>query len=147
MTPSIPRMINKYIKLLLTTNVHRRNHNVQNPVIDNKEYKYNIALLVIAHETGSKKGAGIANVWSTMILNNNKTTLLSGKKIGKDTTWHINNNKIDYVHGDDLNLWIASDCSMYLVERDNAHEWDFIDYQRTSRSWSYYKLNCVIQII
>jgi len=59
-----------YKNILLTTNAHRRNHNVQNSVMGNKRYKYKhiIAPLVTVHKTGSKKSMGGANVQSSMML-------------------------------------------------------------------------------
>jgi len=50
----------------------------------------------------------IANIRLVIILNYNKTPLLSGRKAGNDIphAMALNDNKIDYVHWDDPNEFV-----------------------------------------
>jgi len=86
----------------MTTNAHRRDHNVQNPVMGNKGYKYKhiIAPLISNHRTGGKKGTGVASVLSVMTLNN----------------------KIDYVHWDDFNEFVDRLLDAACRASNNAHD-------------------------
>lgn len=60
----------KYRNILLATNAHRRGHDVRNPILGNKGYKYKNIIAPLLFE--KKVGKGLTTS-RTMILNNNST--------------------------------------------------------------------------
>lgn len=94
----------KYKDILLATNAHRRRHDVRNPVLSNKGYKYKHVI----------------------------APLLSKKKIGQGLTaprrMILNNNSIDYVYWNDPNELVDR---LRLLEAsrhagNNAHNNEFL---------------------
>jgi len=111
--------IRKYKTILLTTNVHRRNHDADGQLRSNRGYKYKHVIAPLLPNLGRKNPEG--------------------------NYLALNDNAIDYVHWDDPNELVDR---LRLLETShqadhNAHDNEILSIIGISRSRSYYKLTRV----
>ncbi|KYN42689.1 hypothetical protein ALC56_02889, partial [Trachymyrmex septentrionalis] len=76
--------VQTYKSILLTTNVHWRDHSPSNQVMDSKRYKYKIII-------------------APLIAPGKKVETKINKRVDLSRTMTLNDNKIDYIHWDDSN--------------------------------------------
>ena len=84
-----------YKGILLATNVHRRSHKANNPIVGSKRYKYKN---IIPPLVSGKIHVGHT---TTGIPRARKLNNKLGKRVGKDVIpciMTLKNNKMDYVH-------------------------------------------------